>query len=290
MRIAPKTLFNKKRRAIVARYFLLIIVLIFTFLPLLWLGLSAFKTNAEQYVRPPVIIGSTPGIVFDSIKDVADRSPIPPVKLIYNSTLIASVVTLLSIIVSLPAAYGMLRLSKRLKEIPLLLLCFRMIPEILVLLPYYMVIRKLGLIDTRFAVILVYLGIAIPFTIWTIRGFLQEIPIEVEEAALIDGCTTMQMLTKVVLPLSRPALVTVGLFNFMWSWNEFLYALILTRQEAVTIPPVMMLFMPRTLRLGMMNVGSAAVVSLISIIPIIIFALFMQKYLVRGMSMGAVKG
>lgn len=272
------------------RYFLLGLFLLITFVPLVWLGLSAFKENSEQYARPPVFLPSNPQVFVETLSLVDERSPVSLLRLLANSTVIAGGTTVLSIALGLPAAYAITRISTLLKGIPLILLCFRLIPEILILLPYSVVVRNLGLLDTHIALIVVYLGIAIPYSIWTIQGFVREIPEEIEQAAMIDGCSRLQMLRRIVFPLAAPGLVATGLFNFLFCWNEFLFALILTRDTAVTIPPMMLLFMPRTLRVGMMNIGTAAIVAGLSAIPAILLTIFLQRYLVRGLTNGAVKG
>ena len=150
---------------------------------------------------------------------------------------------------------------------------------------FYILFRALGLLDTHLAVIIAHLLITLPFSIWMFKVFLDAMPRELEEAALVDGCTYYQVLRRTVLPLALPSIAVVALFSFTWSWNEFMLVLILTKSQAYTLPVMIASFRGAGMIWGGVSAGA-----LLSLIPAIILAVFFQRYLVAGLTMGAVKG
>lgn len=150
---------------------------------------------------------------------------------------------------------------------------------------FYILFRVRGLLDTHLAVIIAHLLITLPFSIWMFKVFLDAVPRDLKEAALVGGCTYSQALTRIVLPIALPSIAVVALFSFTWSWNEFMMALILTKSQAYTLPVMIAGFRGAGMIWGGVSAGA-----LLSLIPAIILTIFFQRYLVAGLTMGAVKG
>jgi multiple sugar transport system permease protein len=162
----------------------------------------------------------------------------------------------------------------------------RMIPPIAVVFPIFLIYVNLSMVDTFPGLILLYTAFNLPYVIWMMRGYIADIPPELEESALVDGCTRWQMLWKVVFPMARSGLMATAVFTFVFAWNDFLFALILTRTEVITFPVQLTHYMG-----GQSNFWSKiAAMSVLGTLPIFIAVTLMQRYLVRGISLGAVKG
>ena len=165
------------------------------------------------------------------------------------------------------------------------ILATQFVPAVVIVLPFFLMFRDWGILDTKLALILVDLAIVMPFATWMIKGFIDGIPIDTEEAALVDGSTRLQVIRNIVLPMAAPGIVTASIFSFIISWNEFLFALILTRRDAVTLPVGLQLFNAEE---GILwHLLSAA--GLLIMAPMILLALLVQKHFVQGMTMGAVR-
>src|SRR5262249_32034540 len=170
-------------------------------------------------------------------------------------------------------------------HLPFWVLSTRMMPPVAAVIPLFLVVKSLGMIDTHVAVIALHLLVTLPFAVWMTRGFFIQVPRAIEEAALIDGCSQWQVFFRVALPLAAPGLAVTALFCFIFSWNEFLFALILTRREAVTLPVLVSgLYSQHGIMWDVMSATAA-----MALLPVIALALFAQKYLVRGMTMGAIR-
>jgi len=161
-----------------------------------------------------------------------------------------------------------------------------MLPAMCVVIPLYVIFSLVNLLDTHIVLIIAYLTFNVPFSVWLLRDFISSIPLEIEEAALIDGCSRFSALMRVMLPLLSPGLAVTAIFCFIQSWNEFALALFLTGTEAKTLPPALTFFMTSV---GV-KWGELAAISSIVTIPVIIFAWLTQKYLIRGLTFGAVRG
>ena len=159
------------------------------------------------------------------------------------------------------------------------------VPAVVIVLPFFLMFRAMGLLDTRFALILVDIAIVMPFATWMIKGFIDGIPLETEEAALVDGSTRLQVIRNVVIPMAAPGIITAGIFSFIIAWNEFLFALILTRRDALTLPIGLQLFNGEEGVLWHL----LAAAGLLIMAPMIVLALSVQKHFVQGMTMGAVR-
>ncbi|MDB5370072.1 MAG: Carbohydrate transporter rane protein 2, family [Roseomonas sp.] len=203
-----------------------------------------------------------------------------------NSAIVSVFSTLVVIAVASPAAYALTQLRMRGQVFLASILVARMVPGIAILIPVYLAASSAGLLDTRATLILIYTAFNLPFAIWLLRGFFAEVPAEVREAAIIDGCTEFQVFWRMMLPLLSGGLVATGVFVFIAAWNEFLFALALTQSHAATAPLSI---------IGFRNEygvqwGAIGAAALMISTPVVVFAVVMQRYLVRGLTMGSVKG
>lgn len=262
------------------RYVLtLLITLVFVF-PLIWVVMSSFKTQLELFAIPPKWF-FTP--TLQNYRGILD-SPFP--REFRNSLVIAVVSTAFSIMLASLTAYGFSRYTLRGANFILFwILSLRMLPAIAVVVPFYLVFRAARLLDTHIALILVYAIFNISFSVWVLKGFFDEIPIELEEAAMLDGYSPPQVFLRVSLPLARAGLVTTAIFCLIQSMNEFLVALALTERAAETAP-VGLAKLQTFLGTDWGRISAAATLFML---PIIIFTIFVRNELIRGMSFGRMK-
>lgn len=203
-----------------------------------------------------------------------------------NSTALSLFTSLLVILITLPAAYAMVRLGFGRKRLLPFTTGLRLFPAIVFAIPYYLMFQALGLLDTVAGLVLINTFLNLPLGLLLMVGFLQDVPAEIEEAAKVDGCSVYQVLWRIVLPLMGPALASVAILTFIFSWNDYLFAVIITSSEA------------RTVTVGAANFvtsygikwGDVSAATVLSVLPPLLFALLAQRYLVQGLSMGAVKG
>ena len=203
-----------------------------------------------------------------------------------NSVLVAVPATLLVVAIASPAAYALTQLRLRGRVFLIGILVARMVPGIAILIPIYLTASRTGLLDTRFVLVVIYTAFNLPFAIWLLRGFFREVPAEVREAAIIDGCTEFRVFRSMMLPLLAGGMVATGVFVFIAAWNEFLFALALTQSRAATAPLSVVGFRNEY---GV-QWGAIGAAALLISTPVVVFAVAMQRYLVRGLTMGSVKG
>jgi multiple sugar transport system permease protein len=202
-----------------------------------------------------------------------------------NSLVIAAASTVIAIAFGSMSGYAFARYRVGGNSLPFWVLSLKFFPPVVAIVPYFLMMQFLRLIDTRLAVIIPHLIITVPFAVWMIKGFVQEVPRELEEAAMIDGTSQLGVIRIVTLPLIAPGLVVTALFCFIWSWNDFMFALILTRRIATTLPVAVSLMRePHGLMWGEVSATAS-----LGTIPIIAMAIILQKYLVRGLSLGSLK-
>jgi len=258
----------------------LIVGLVFLF-PLYIVLSSAFKSNLDMFARPPVWI-FTPiwdnFIALFAVRRFQDN--------IWNSTVVALGSTVLSVFVGSMAAYALARLKHpRLKNVAFWILSIRMFPPIAVVIPYYILLRDIGLLDTPWALILVYSTGNIPLTVWLMKGFFEQVPETLEEAAQVDGHGVWTTFWRVTLPLAAPGIAVCAMFCFIFSWNEFLFAFMLTSSKTQTVTVAVMSFWSSdAIEWGRIMAGSIVIV-----IPVVIFVFACQRFLVKGLTMGSVK-
>ena len=206
-----------------------------------------------------------------------------------NSLIVAGATTLLSLLIGAPAAYALARLKLPFRLSAVIALSFlvvRFYPKITVALPYYLLMRDLHLLDTHVAIVIAHVSLAVPFVVWLLLAFFEDFPREIEQAAMLDGCGPLRRFVQVVLPLLAPVLVTAAILTAILSWNEFLMASAVGPVNAKTLPVRVSGFITdKGILWGEMSAMGSIIVA-----PVMLFALFTQRYLVRGLTLGAVKG
>jgi len=264
----------------VSKTVLLLVYALFALFPLLWMIIMSLKPDSQMFTTT-FIFSPT----MENYSAVFLRSDYPHFFL--NNLLVSISAVLLSLIVGVPAAYALARFHFRLKEdIAFTILSFRFAPEILVILPLFLIYQKTGLYDTYFGLIWVYQLITLPLLIWILRGYFEDISPDIEAAAQLDGYSWWQVFLKVLLPLVKPGLVAASLLCFIFAWNAFTFPLLLSDARAHTSTVVALRFLAS----DTVHYGQVAAAATISALPEVILALLIQKHLVRGLSFGAVKG
>jgi multiple sugar transport system permease protein len=283
---------RRKMRRKIFLTLLTIPVLLFIFLPILWLVSASLSTQVELFTVPPHWIPQHPTLqnYLDIFFPTGAASSVPRTFAvsIWNSFKVASAVTLICIIIGSLAAYALVRIPFRFNHsIQIGILGTRMIPEVSLVLPLFIIASSLALINKPSVLIITYLSFALPFAIWMMAAFFQTVPIELEEAARLDGCTRLQILFKVVMPIAVPGLISTAMFTFLLAWDEFFYALIFTSTlDAKTAPVAIAEFIGRYA----VNITGMMAGGVLVALPPIILAFIFQRYIVSGMTAGAVKG
>ena len=260
----------------------LVPVLVWTLFPIFWIATASFKTELSLYARPPQWLFSP---ILDNYRLVL--SNIPFFQYLTNSLVIAIGTTVGSLVLGVLAGYGFARFRFRGSDaVRFLVLVTRMAPRIVLVVPYFLMMQKLGLLDTYAGLLIAYISFALPFSIWLLIGFFVDVPLEIEEAAMIDGCNRVGVLLRVVIPIVAPGLVVAAIFAFLVSWNEFLFALILSGVNAKTLPVVIAGF---STDVGPLY-GEMSAAAVMVMLPNIVMTVALQRFLVRGLTLGAVKG
>ncbi len=271
---------------------LIVPVLFFIFFPLLWLFSASLSNQVELYAVPPHWIPQHPtlqnylDIVFPS--QAASSVPRTFAVAIWNSFKIASLVTLICIGIGSLAAYALVRIPFKLNRvIQIGVLTTRMVPEVSLILPLFIIASSLQLINKPIVLIIAYLSFALPYAIWLMAAYFQTIPLELEDAARLDGCTRLGILFQVVMPIAVPGLVSTAMFVFLVAWDEFFYALIFTSTLAAKTAPVAIAeFVGRYV----VNINGMMAGGILAALPPVLLALIFQRYIISGMTAGAVKG
>lgn len=257
--------------------FLLTIVYV---LPLIWLLLAAFKTRAEMFQTPPPILPDSLNLRnFEKV--LSDSTPY-----FLNSFTAGVVSTVLALLLAVPAAYALARFRLRgSKDLEFWILSTKMMPPIAVVIPLFVIFQKMSMLDTRIGIVLLYTAFNLPFAVWMLTLFFKKVPIEIEEAAKLDGCNLFQVITLMVLPLARSGLAVVAIFSFIWTWNDLLFGLVLTQNEARTLPVVLATFASNLdIKWELM-----AALAVLQTLPVVLFTFFCQRYIVYGLSYGGVE-
>jgi multiple sugar transport system permease protein len=264
----------------------------FIFFPVLWLVSASFSTQTELYARPIHWIPLQPtlrnylDIFFPSL--AASTVPRTFAISLLNSMKVASAVTVICIVIGSLAAYVLVRIPFRFnRSIQIGILATRMIPEVSLVLPLFVIASRLQWINKPIVLIVTYLTFALPYAIWMMMAFFQTVPVELEEAARLDGCSRLEILFRIVMPISVPGLVSTAMFTFLVAWDEFFYALIFTSTLAAKTAPVAISeFVGRY----SVNITGMMAGGVLAAMPPVILAFIFQRYIVRGMTAGAVKG
>jgi multiple sugar transport system permease protein len=251
--------------------------------PLLWIYLTAFKSSTDIFAGT-----LARQLIFTPTLENFQRLFVqfPFFKSLSNSLIISISSTVLVMIIALPAAYSFARWNTGGGHILFNTIASRMFPGAVAAIPFFIIYRKLSLLDTHIGLILLFMYFNVSFATFLLYGFFRDVPVELEQAAMIDGYGRFAVFRKVVLPLVLPGIATTSVFCLIWSWNEFLFSFLFSRNAAKTITVLISSFWGSIeVQYGTMAAGAA-----LSILPTLIAAWFMQRYIIRGLTFGAVKG
>lgn len=263
-------------------YALALIALAFFSFPTAWMLMSSLKAEADVAVYPPIWLFAPS---LESFRHLFEEMNAWDAFL--NSSLIVGLATAFAMMAGTLAAYALARFDIKNKNlIAFEILSVRMLPPIVSVIPLFMIAKQLGVFDTPWLLIAVYTLNGLPFVVWVMRVFIQEIPQSIEEAALIDGCSRFECFWRVTLPLLLPGLAATMVIIFMFAWNEYLLASILTSKDARTLPVIA----ASAIKPKAISWGLASAAGVLMSVPVVVLVLMMQRYLVRGLTLGAVKG
>jgi multiple sugar transport system permease protein len=265
----------------VGKWLVVLLFLLFVITPLFYMFTTSFKNEADIFQYPPKLLAFSTFTHYRSLLDNVDF-----IRGIINSMLIGVISALLSLFIGLPASYIIARFKmKWTRHVDLMVLMTRMAPPVVVLIPYFILFRKLDLQDTRISVILMHLTLQLSMVVWVSKAYFGDLSKSIEESALIDGATYWQVFMKIILPISLPLVSSLLILSFLFSWNEFIFSLVLTRSNAITAPVVVSKFMSYQKA----NWGRLMASSTLIIVPAVIFISLFMKGLIRGLTFGAVK-
>ncbi len=266
------------------KYFFVFLWLTFILAPYIWIFITSIKSYDELYTFPLKYLPSKP--TFEGYKLLIETTPF--LTYMKNSIIVAIFTVTIALFVAILASYSFSRFNFKGKTpLSFVFLVTQMFPAILLAIPLFLLMRNLKILNTPFSLILAHSTFAVPFTTWMITGFLKSIPRELDEAAQIDGCTKLGVLRHIIIPLASPGIIAATIYIFIYSWNEFLYALTFTSDiKARTIPVGLHTFMGEyIIRWDLLTAGG-----IITGLPVIIFFMFIQRYLIKGLTKGAITG
>jgi multiple sugar transport system permease protein len=266
------------------RYIGLIVFSLVLVFPLLWMISTSFKPGNEIFTKIPRWIPNQPTIENYRFMLLHTTYPV-----YYLNTLKVSIITtVFALVISVFAGYSLSRFRFRGRGfLGVLIIAVQMFPYVLLVIPMFIVMRSMGLIDTHLSLIIAYSTFALPFSTWMLKGYFDTIPVSLEEAAIIDGCRRSQILFRIILPLSAPGLVAVAMFTFILGWREYIYALAFTRSEKLRLLTVGLALMQG--QHGRISWGQIMSGAVLACIPAILVFTILQKYMVQGFTRGAVK-
>ena len=273
---------NRSRKKILdfLQFLVILLTAIIILVPIYWIVSGAFKQQVDIFQLKLLFTPTLENfnIIFKSPYNLFDK--------LVNSTLVALSTVMITIPLATLAAYSFSRFRMKAEKVMFVtILATQFVPAVVIVLPFFILFRDIGILDTRLALVLVNLSLIMPFAIWMIKGFIDGIPLDTEEAALVDGSGRIQVVLNVVIPMALPGVITAGIFCFILAWNEFLFALIITTNKAVTLPVGLSLFHAEE---GVLwHLISAA--GIMIMLPMFVLATLIQKHFVQGMTMGAVR-
>ena len=260
---------------------LLILFLFWSSFPIFWMFSMSFKEKVDALAMPPKWIFNP--TLSNYLYAILSRGFI---RFYFNSILIGLTSTILVLAIAIPSAYTLSRLDfKGKKDLGFWILTTRMAPPVGILIPYFLIFRKLGLIDTRISIIVMHVAINLPLSIWILKGFFKEVPGEMEEAAFIDGSSRWGAFFRVILPLTAPGIGATSILCFILSWNELMFALTLSGTHSKTVPVALYNFIAYL----EIHWGPLMAASTLILLPVMIFFIIVQKQLVKGLTFGALR-
>ncbi len=261
----------------------LIVLIVFVWLfPVYWIIMTSLKTRSD-------IIRATPVFFFKPTLENYQTifgSTYQFARIVENSYFIATMTTLVVMLMAVPAAYSLARFrTTAARRLALWILSLRMLPPIAAVIPYYVLTTKVGELDSYSAMVVVYGALGLPLAIWLLRGFFTDLPEELDQAARLDGYGYMGVLRRIILPLGAPSIAVTAILTFVFTWNEFLLALLLTDTKAVTVP----VQISKMILAYQVLWGELSAAGVIALIPLVVVVFALQRYIVRGLTLGAVK-
>ena len=260
-------------------YLLMALVLIVMLFPFYWMILTSFRNQVANTSPTPVWFFVPTLENYQNV--IRDNNFL---EFTWNSLVVATLATGFGLVLGLPAAYSIARYKQN--GLALAILIARLTPYITYLVPWYLAFRVLGLIDTYIALTLTHLIVGMPLIIWIMISFFEEVPIELEEAAYVDGSSKLGAFFRIILPLSAPGIVAASILSFIFSWNQFLFSLVLSGPNTKTVPVAVFNF----ISYGQIDFGGLGAAAVLITLPVILLTLVIQRYIVTGLTMGAVKG
>lgn len=270
---------NKKLLINILFYFIVLGIACIVLFPFLWMLASSFKTQVDIISWPPKFIFTPTLQNYQKVFDEQDF-----LKYFLNSTIVGVVAVGLSLVLGLPAAYSIARYKQ--KKLSVFILLARLMPGISFLVPWYIVFSRLDLMDSYVALILSHMLIALPIVVWIMSTYFDTIPREMEESAMVDGATRQYAFFAIILPLSGPGIITATTLSFIFSWNNFMFSQVLSMERTKTLPIAVYNF----LSYAEVDWGGVMAAAVAIMTPAIILTMIFQKYVVKGLTMGAVKG
>jgi multiple sugar transport system permease protein len=282
MRRHTKILFNRISRRFLG-LLLLAILIVWSLTPIFWNVLTSLKQRTDIFARPPRVFFKPTLEYYGNALGPGGSSVYKNMR---NSLIAAFGTTALTIVVSSLAAYAFSRYRFRgRRSMMLAVLATRLLPPICAIIPLYMVMSDLNLLDTHLVLILIYSALSVPFSIWLLKSFIDAVPRELEESALVEGCTPVSALWRVTLPLAAPGMVAAAVFIFVLSWNEFIFAFMFTSVDARTMP-VLMAESRGDDQFFWQDMASQATLLML---PVLALGIYLQRYMIKGMTTGAIK-
>jgi multiple sugar transport system permease protein len=272
---------RRRTLRLMARYAAAIALTVVFLFPVYWLFMIAFKTPEEIFHSPPVWYPAR--IQFANFAVLFKDGDAVTVG---NSLFIAGCSTLISMFLGTLCAYSLARFKTGGENLSVWIISQRMIPPIAIVFPLFLLYVWLGWVDTYYGMILLYTAFNLPYVIWMMRGYIEDVPIDLEQSALVDGCTRWQVLLRVVFPMVRTGLFATAVFTFVFAWNDFIFALVMTRSAVTTYPVQVTHYFGAQSNFW----AKIAAMSMLGTLPVLLAVAALQKYLVRGISLGAVKG
>ncbi len=269
-----------RQRELFYTYIALICTLV-AITPVIWMATMTVKPEDEMFARPTVWL-FTP--TLEHFRYIVEFGFILN---LMTSIIVATVSTALVVVIGTPAAYAFSRFEmKRRDDMFLFILATRMAPPVALVIPFYLIYAKFGLIDTYAGLIIAYLTFNLSFYVWVLRGFCRDVPVDLEEAAMVEGYPRWQVLLKVTVPILRPGIISTAVLSFIFAWNEFLYAFMLGGRAVKTLPVAI----STLITAQGVKWGELSIVGTFALLPVLIVVFTLQRYIVRGLTLGAVKG